>query len=346
MKNFTFILFVCCIISSTACEDTQSGFSPANLTITASTTEILVNGTNTIVLKVTDEKKNDVTDMVDIYLGSEKLNEASYKPTKTGELSFYAKYENISSAALIVNALPEVPTYTKKVLAEDYTGAWCGYCPRIAYKLDAFYATNKKMVAVAIHNGDELVFNKEALLRSEFNVTGFPTVMVNRSFKWSENNSTFDSELQKKPLLGLAIENSVTGSTVNVTVKVGFEIALTAPLNLVVCLLENKVVLAQVNYYNNDPTSPWYQRGNPIADFEHNHVLRKTATDIFGDVIPAAQIKKETPYQKTFSFTIQTEYNINNCEIVAFVMYDNTYMVKSGVLNVQKTKVGTNQAFD
>ena len=92
---------------------------------------------------------------------------------------------------------------------------------------------------------------------------------------------------------------------------------------MVVYLLENGLIYEQTNYYNDDPTSPFYQLGNPIPDFEHNEVLRLSLTNIFGDEI------SETPafsdYTKNLNVTIPAEYNTNNLELVVMVVSaDNT----------------------
>ena len=40
-------------------------------------------------------------------------------------------------------------------------------------------------IVVAIHNGDAMQFSQEAAIRQAFNVTGFPTALLNRQERWA-----------------------------------------------------------------------------------------------------------------------------------------------------------------
>jgi len=101
-----------------------------------------------------------------------------------------------------------------------------------------------------------------------------------------------------------------------------------------VCLSEDKLIGTQRNYYDDG-------KGDPIVNFEHNNILRKAATDIFGDAIPADQIKKDNI--STFSYSIPlTGYVTENCNIIAFVVDAST----KKVLNVQGVKLGSSKNFE
>jgi len=48
----------------------------------------------------------------------------------------------------------------KKVLVEEGTGTWCGWCPRGAVNIDAVYEANPDLVMpIAIHNGDPMTIS-------------------------------------------------------------------------------------------------------------------------------------------------------------------------------------------
>ena len=55
---------------------------------------------------------------------------------------------------------------------------------------------------------------------------------------------------------------------------------------LVVYLVENGIIYGQVNYYDQDNTSPFFGLGDPIPNFEHNEVLRESLSSVLGDAIP------------------------------------------------------------
>lgn len=37
-------------------------------------------------------------------------------------------------------------SYLSRALVEDYTGAWCGYCPRLSFKFDELTSNNPRII--------------------------------------------------------------------------------------------------------------------------------------------------------------------------------------------------------
>lgn len=233
------------------------------------------------------------------------------------------------------------PSYTTKALIEDYTGAWCGWCPRISQGIiDVHNSTNgDNVIAVAIHNGDSMAFPLEGQMRSQFGVTGFPTGILNRDARWASVSGDAMNIQQPLQLLntvqevGLAIDSSVSGSTVNATVKVGFDFDQSG-LKLVVFLLQNGVVASQTNYTSN------FGGGSSIPNFVHNDILEASFTDVFGDAIPAAEQVGGGVYSTSLSATA-SGVNSSDWDVVAFVVD-----ASGEVVNVQKAAVGSNVDFD
>ena len=118
--------------------------------------------------------------------------------------------------------------------------------------------------------------------------------------------------------------------------------------------MENGLVYPQTNYYSpSGGATPYlYGGANPISGFVHNGVLRKAATDIFGDVIPVANQVKNNIYELPFTIPLSgatangTSYTANatNSTIVAFVVDGSSDAL--GVYNVQSANVGTVKNFD
>lgn len=68
----------------------------------------------------------------------------------------------------------------KKVVVEEGTGTWCGWCPRGAVNIDAVYEANPDLVMpIAIHNGDPMT---NADYDSPFSqtISGYPSGHVDR----------------------------------------------------------------------------------------------------------------------------------------------------------------------
>ena len=52
---------------------------------------------------------------------------------------------------------PVPDSFTKKVLIEEFTGAWCGYCPDGAHRLEKIIDSNDgNVIGVSLHNGDQM----------------------------------------------------------------------------------------------------------------------------------------------------------------------------------------------
>lgn len=258
----------------------------------------------------------------------------------------YAVLNDLTSATININSI--APTHTTKVMVEDYTGTWCGWCPRLAAQLEDAVNQNNNVVPVAIHNenpgdyGYSMRFNQEGVLRSAFGITSFPTGKINRTIDWDESVGQPIFYLNSTKNLGLAINSSLSGNTISADVKVHYDLGATEQNRLVVYLLENGLVYNQENYLNGDPTSPWYQAGNPIVGFVHDHVVRIAFTDVFGVNIPTADSATGSTYTANLSVAVPASVqNTSNLELVAFVVGTN-----NTVINVQKADLGVNQDFD
>jgi len=108
---------------------------------------------------------------------------------------------------------------------------------------------------------------------------------------------------------------------------------------LVVYLLEDGIIYDQVNYYNTDPTSPFFNLGNPIPNFEHNEVLRLSLSQVLGDTVTATSSLEE--YNNTYTALIPAEYNADNLTLVAMIVSaDNT------ARNAQTAHVGEDKEYE
>lgn len=240
---------------------------------------------------------------------------------------------NAEEFGLSTSAAP--PTvYLSRALVEDYTGAWCGYCPRVAYKLDELTSNNPRIISQGNHNGDVMQTADESKLEGYYPIIGFPTAWMMRNKTYNDNGSVTDlsdtsqvsnSYLKDNKSVGLAIGTRVDGNTLKGVVKVGFGTTYTEPLKIVVNLVEDNVVTPddpQSNYYNTDPVgNPFYGKGDYIADFVHHNVYRGAATDPLGNLIPSDKTVAGKEYGMRFSFDL-SKYNKANCKVIAFVVVD------------------------
>lgn len=240
--------------------------------------------------------------------------------------------------------IPVVGKFTKNVLIEDYTGTWCQFCPRVIYGIQKVEQENLKAFPVAIHRGnppgtpsggvDPFNFPASAL-EASIGLTGYPTAKLNRKITWINETNTTEVKNQVKVNsdLGLALSSTVSGGTINLDVNIKFDANLTG-LKLVVYVLEDNL-----NYNQTNSTS-YFGAANPIANMEHDHVLRACLTDLVnGD--PLTGTNDGVVVTKNFSIAIPSNVsNAANINFVAFVL-DAT----GNALNVRGAAANINQAF-
>lgn len=238
---------------------------------------------------------------------------------------------------------PPVSGYLKKnVLIEDYTGTWCGNCTRVAWAIEEAKAVSDKVVSVAIHNGnDPYHYADIAPLKNLILPTSqlaLPVSRLNRMIVWSfPETSNVQQALDltgNNTTIGLAMNSTVTNGNINLDVKVkcldNYE-----GLKLVVYLLEDKLYYNQRNYY-----SDLYGGVNPIPNFEHNHVLRASLTDITGEAITGT-VNGATV---TRNFSIPVPANIANPANISFV----AFLTKGSdniAINARAAHANENQSF-
>ena len=231
----------------------------------------------------------------------------------------------------------EIETNTKyktNVLIEDYTGAWCGWCPRVTYKLDDLWKiTNKRISIVAIHNQDAFSFEREEEMRDRYweSGYGFPTAIINRNKKWSEQYKIINDKITIDSPLGLALESSLKNRTLSVKIKIGFGYDF-SDLKLVVYLTENGLISNQANY-----AELGYGTDNPLVDFIHDNVLRASISELFGDTIDSSQSKNGEIFEKSYSYVIPESYSLQS-NIVAFVVDGNDRAINSRFFSITENE--------
>ena len=255
------------------------------------------------------------------------------------------------------------PTFTKKVLIEEFTGAWCGYCPDGAYRVKNLIDDNDgRVVGVSLHagnpTGDAMEIAHTNYLETTYQNTGFPSGMVDRV---SVNGSTSlnrgyweyvaNDQLAKTAVCGLAIISEVNGQNANVEVHAGFSSTPSgADYRLTVYLIEDGVTgegygYDQRNYDNTIAGSPFYDLGDPIIGYEHNHTLRAVLSESLGDEISPSSLVSGGEHIETYTVDLSS-YNKNNLSIVAFVTYIGSTITEHEIMNVQKCDIDGFQDWD
>lgn len=282
----------------------------------------------------------NVTESANIKVNGNALTGSTFTSSTAGNFQVVATYENFTSSEITVNYTQAI-NFAKRVLIEDYTGTWCGYCPRVSYGIEQVLAQTEYAVPVAIHRGnDPYNFAGANVLENLIGLQGYPTAMLNRLTEWKypePNNVNQVVALTQGtlPKLGLAMTANVSGGNVNLTVKTKFGKTISGA-KLVVYALENGLIYNQVNY------TSYFGGGSTIIGFTHDHVVRAAFTNILGDEIPTSESVYDNVYTKTFSVAVPSNVaNVSNMEFVAFIVGSD-----KKAINVRKAVSGDNQSFE
>jgi len=287
---------------------------------------------------VMDDLGNNVTSIATFTANGVTVTSPYTFPT-AGNVDVIASFSGLTSntVSVTVNA-PSTRMFTTKILLSDHTGEWCGACPTAGVKVHDATAANPNVLAIAYHNGDSMANSDATTVENAFNISGFPTVNINgKAGEWSWSNfpsSELNPFINATQQTGLAINSTVNGNNLDITVKVGFANIADTNLKLTVWLLEDGKSGTQSNYYE--------PGGNPLYNYEHNDIARKAYTAPMGDVIPAGSIVVDADYTKTFTgVAIPGGVNTANLRILAFVSD-----AADNILNVQTAGTGVNKDFD
>ncbi|MCT4615495.1 MAG: Omp28-related outer membrane protein [Marinifilaceae bacterium] len=304
--------------------------------IKASRSQLISDNIDEISFKVIDRQtKQEVSIAAEFYADGKAINSQTFKTTKNGHSKLKAKIEKIFTDEVDVYSFPK---FAKRMIVEDYTATWCGYCPRLIAEFDK-QEHNYSIIPIAIHNQDKMGFGKIGILANEFNVTGYPTGIKDRSGKFYYG---YRVPANSESNIGIGLDTKFENNKANINVKVYTKTATNSNLNIVVYLLENNINGTQANNLSKVSSfkdSRFYSLPSHISDFNHCHVLRKSVTDLFGEKIPNKNLKNTTDYEKTFSVDLNTT-KAENWDVVAFVVYDKTTEGKKDVLNAQRVKLG------
>ena len=249
----------------------------------------------------------------------------------------------------------------KRVLVEEFTGAWCGWCPDGGLQMAAIEAQLEKAVLVAIHAGgtDSMIVPEGAVIAAAFKPS-YPQAMVDRTqfpglatVPFSRSNNAWLNramqQLQTPTPVSLRVNTSFApGSrTLGVDVTVAFDdFLMPGDHRLHVVVVEDRVTGSgrgydQSNYYSGNtsyPNHPYFGETNPMKDFVHRHVARIYPTGDWGEAIPEG-IPAGSEHSRSFTLSLPGHVREQEVTVVAFVSNHNADLSRREVLNVNSAQL-------
>jgi thiol-disulfide isomerase/thioredoxin len=294
-------------------------------------------------LMLTGANEEDFTDLATFFVNENPIDGNTFSSSSEGMFEVYAQYNLAGTATSTPIQIIEIFKPKRKVLIEDYTGTWCGNCPRMTTFVHEAMEMTDHVAVISIHGNsissgvDPLTIDEGMFLKNHFEVPGYPWGIINRGEVWDENDISNQINLYAgiDVDISIGIKSELVGDNLAVDVSVISENNLTNN-KLVVFLLEDGIIEDQANYYAADATSPWYQMGNPIVDFEHNDVLRMSLTDPIGDAI--SNIVAFEVFSSNYSISIPSEYNLSNLKIAVIVVSQDNTAINAQIASINETK--------
>ena len=294
-----------------------------------------------ITFEVLDEDGNNITMDSNFIVDGVSIvgNQISYPEIGTHQV--YAEYSIESTLYNSDTKTFNIVIPKTRVVLEDYTGTWCGYCPNVSHAIEEIRMITDDISVVAIHYGDEMTISPGLDLINEFNITGYPTARINRTTDWSYPyaSSPIESLIDTDNSIGISIDSQMEGMILAINLRVVSEEDL-SDHKVIAYLVEDNLIYDQVNYYNYDENSYFFGMGNPIVDFVHNDVLRHSFTDALGNPMenPTSALS-DTFYN--YSLEIDSGYDPANLGIVVMIVNQN-----NTAINSQFSKIRSFQDFN
>ncbi|WP_053990220.1 Omp28-related outer membrane protein [Mangrovimonas sp. TPBH4] len=293
-----------------------------NISVTISSLLISANKSSAfpgelITLTATGNQGNNLTSESTFYVNGTEISGNSYTTENRGVDIITATYETLES-----NQKSILVGYPSKVLIEDFTGTWCGWCPRVSYGIELVEEATDEVVVAAIHRYNSSIdpFNYPASSLENFvDLGGYPTAMLNRTTEWSTPEPNYVNQVlgltQDVAPAALALTSEMSGNSLNVNVAVDLLDNTLTEAKLIVYVLEDGLIYEQTNY------TDYYGGADYITDFVHDNVLRQVPTGLFGEELASTDLDAETNlYNKSYSFELDSNIaDSSNIHLAVFV---------------------------
>ena len=247
-----------------------------------------------------------------------------------------------NSLTAIANAVTFIPT--KRVVFEEATGTWCGWCPRGAVALETLeqnYAGTA--IGIAVHNGDAMTVNA---YDAGMNVGGYPSGHVDRSILDIDPGDFIQyygdriNEISPVEISATASFDAAT-RIIDINLSGEFVANLSGDYRFNAVILEDEVgPYSQSNYYSGGGAGPlvspisgfdWAAASDPVS-VTFDHVAREILGGFDGTAgsLPAT-ITAGGIHTHNYTHTLPSNQNENNVHVVGMIIDNSTGEILNGI---------------
>ena len=237
---------------------------------------------------------------------------------------------------------------SRHVLVEQFTTANCGNCPNATQQLKNVMNGRTDVCWIAHHAGyytDGLTHSASAnALLGFYNAGGStyaPAMMLNRQvLEEGASTPVFSTyDITKKMLDVCAAEPTfvtinISDATYNSSTR---ELSVTIEGEIVRNVVPYASDLRLSLYFKEDnlKTTPGQSGSSLGTNYIHNNVMRANISNVWGDNNIITSNTAGTTYSHTYTYTVPSNFNVENCAIVAFVSKYNGSLLRRDVLNAK-----------
>lgn len=268
---------------------------------------------------------------------------------------------------LIIGFISISNAQVKKVLLEQHTGAWCGWCVDGSYVMDQLFELYPEtMIGVKVHNGDSMYIPEQTTIASGLGLTGYPGAAIDRRkygtavFQDRGNwKNLVESGLALTPKVDVKVTYNLNTTTRQLVVKVYATMITTVsdPLRFNVYVVEDSCSgkgtgWDQSNYLTNRAgyeSNPYYKLPAKIVGYQHMKVVRAMLGGAWGTQGSFTQpANAGQVYVQDFFYSVPANMKLKDIKVVGLVSVEtstnkevlNCDWGKEGEASIQLTSTG------
>lgn len=214
--------------------------------------------------------------------------------------------------------------YERKVVVEEGTGTWCGYCPRGIVGMRTMLENHPdNFIPIAVHDDDNMYSSSYGELNWRFG--GFPACTMNRKYDFDPNAADLEKFYQQEVNQAVAridmeaqwADEAQTKVQIKTVSRFAFD--MTEEYRIAYAVTESGVgPYPQANYYSGGEEMGGFEKEPGAVSILHDHVARSiSALNGEPGSVPV-QPKGMTDYE--YSYTLSLPDNIDNKENIQLVV--------------------------
>jgi len=249
---------------------------------------------------------------------------------------------SLTIIALCLTIASNQASAERKILLEQYTGAWCGWCVDGSLVMDSLLqAYPDDLIGVKIHQGDPMALADIAMLQGFVGVTGFPNGTIDREFfniggsavialsrgSWRQALEALIDVKEEKVTVSCQWHIDYIREKIVAKLHTEFLAQMTDDVRLNVYVCEDSVTggsdYDQANAYAKrmgQEYHPYYNEPAIISGYIHEKVVRAMAGGIQGEKGPLpGGILAGNEYDHTFEIDIDPMWDLSKVYLLGVV---------------------------